>query len=279
MRKRLMLNRTTILSFLTMRCQLHCSYCHFEFHPWGFNGYGRKVEVGAEKSWIWWLEQLNRFRPYFLEFTGGEPLLHPGFKNLVAHIPADSKWAITSNTLLNVDNIELTDCFAWTASYHYHDMDKFLGNCQKLRVGGLAPRISLVCRPDNFGQMTEAVNIFIRKQFGVNLLRELRQGLDWAEYPLVWQKIKDFGGKIGVKIIEEEIPSSYKFPVYENCTAGVGGYFATFPDGKVFRCYSEAMLRGADRGTLDKFEWMADTACGQPCAACAQDFKQKKWSK
>jgi len=263
----------TFLFIPTMRCNLACHYCHFRPDKGGFEGYGKYHPLDSElRSWEW-LAALERFRPYFLEITGGEPLMWKDFKDFIALLPPDATWAITSNSLLAVEGCDLSKCLSWTASFHYGHSVEFAKTLRNLSRS-IKPRVSLVVEKEQVERDIILARLFAGNGYGVNLLRELNPGVDWQKGPQ-WSKLKAESTARGFNLVEEDIPPSYNFPQGHLCKAGMR-YFCAMPDGKVYRCYSHAML-GEPLGYIGDFEPLTEAAdCYVPCLGCAKDFAARK---
>jgi len=235
-----------------------------------WHGYKKEHFIIEELSWWEWLKGLERFRPYHLEFSGGEPLLYKDFKTLIAHIPRDSTWAITSNSLLDVSGIDMEKCICWTASYHWKNEDKFLDNMKRLNWSGIRPKISIVVEKNKFDECIEKAWFFKHKGFGVNLLRELNEGVNW-EGSKEWEKLIELRSA-GFNVVEEDIPAKYEFSRGYICDAGKT-YFAVMPDGKVYTCYSAAMCGESIGNIFDVIPKIDSFECFHECMACAMDYK------
>lgn len=263
----------TILFMPTMRCNLRCSYCHFKHGQNGFEAYGKFHEISSELNWQDWLQYFNRWRPYFLEFTGGEPLMWKGFKNFIAHIPARCSWAITSNTLLDVTSIPSKKCKSWTASYHYEAKEKFEKNMEILKARGFPVSVSVVAKFGNIKDCIAEAFYFSSLGYRVNILRELNPNINW-EGTEQWRQIVALRAK-GFNVVEDDIPPKYDFPKGFVCLAGKN-YVCAMPDGKIYRCYSQAML-GEPMGNIENVELLNKASeCDCPCLGCAKDFQSPK---
>ena len=74
-----------------------------------------------------WLAGLERFAPYHLELTGGEPSLYPGLAELLAGLHEGCAWSITSNLLTEAAlRLPLEHCASFTASWHGSPIPDFL---------------------------------------------------------------------------------------------------------------------------------------------------------
>ena len=93
---------------LTIDCNLKCIHC-YRFSPTPDNV--PDVEVFSTEDWIKVLEILHKNGMVTLEFSGGEPLLHPGFKRILNRaLDFYPLIAIITNGTLVTD--ELCDYFA-----------------------------------------------------------------------------------------------------------------------------------------------------------------------
>lgn len=248
--------KTTFIFIPTWRCNLaKCSYCDYSTKKNG-NGYeltafDKKINVGPEIQWPVWLYLLERFRPYHLDLTGGEPLCYKELPEFMAHLPVCSTWAITSNSLMgDLRKFETMNCDAWTASYHYHSDEKFFKNLEILAEGAFGPRATLVLSPDNIETVKNAIERVTGLGVGVNIHPVLKQGFDWGKYPEIWDEFKamDDGKRI---LFISDIPTSFadlKWPRAQACGAGMD-YFVLFPDGMVYRCYT-MILKGKPLGHI-----------------------------
>ena len=260
--------------FFNKKCNLRCDYCHFKYNEDGFTAYGKKHIFGDELEPETLLKGLEQFAPYHVEFTGSEPLMYKGFKNVVNNLPDGCTWAITSNTLLDVSGIDFDKCIAWTASYHGFKQEKFEENL-KVLVKELGGRVSasFVVTFDNTRDVLRTANE-MRQRFGtrINLLRELNPDVSWkgtAQLKLLRSMPEPF-----FNVVEDDIPLSYEFENGFNCTGG-SDYICLYTDGKVFSCYSNAM-NNKPLGTIDTYKKREGAAdCWDECLGCAEDHKSR----
>lgn len=87
-----------IAAFLTLRCNLHCSYC--------INRHGDLHRPDTLLSAADWVRGLNRIRtrpdlPVTLQ--GGEPSLHPGFYDIIDGISSEINIDLLTNLSFDVD--------------------------------------------------------------------------------------------------------------------------------------------------------------------------------
>jgi MoaA/NifB/PqqE/SkfB family radical SAM enzyme len=267
-----------VLLFPTMRCNLKCSYCHFRVDQhktsYEWEGYGKAHKVSGEVKWTDLVAFLKKVGPAHIEFSGGEPTLYRGFKELVANIPHGSRWAITSNTLIDPKGTDLSKCMFWTASYHAGgNREKFIENVKWLRDNYGRVAVSFVV-PFADVDKTLIKALEYRSDLGVqvNLLRELNPGISWTDTE-EWKKLEAMK-HFGFNVVEDDIPESYEFSGGWLCHGGES-YVAVMPCGNVYRCYSEAM-DGEPIGTIWDFEPDSEPyECHRDCYGCAADHKAR----
>lgn len=267
-----------VLLFPTMRCNLECSYCHFRaeqsLKQYHWQGYGKDHFVESEVDPKDVIKFLDKLGPSHIEFSGGEPTLHKGFREIVANVNADSRWAITSNTLIDPAGIDFSKCLMWTASWHAGgDREKFKKHIKWLRQKMGRVSISFVVPFDKVEEtIIKAIGIRAELNVSVNLLRELNEGIDWRKTK-EWETLISMKGN-GFNVVEEDIPPAWSFSKNWLCNGG-GNYLSIMPDGAVFRCYSEAM-DGSPIGTIYEFEPNTETyECRRECYGCALDHHSR----
>jgi len=263
----------TILFFPTMRCQLKCEYCHFRTEarkiPYDWEGYDSVHRIERELTAREALDGMAQLAPYHVEFSGGEPLLWPGFREFVAGLPAGCEWATTSNTLEPVEDIDFSKCKFWTASWHT-DAERFQKNVFSLK-GKVPIGVSFVIRKDaeDIRKKCAIAQVYASNGIRPNILRELNPGVSWTG-SAEWAYLSNLK-HLGWHIVEDEIPESYAFESGFLCRGG-NEYVAVMPDGQVYRCYSDAM-NGKPIGRLgETIPMSAEPApCRRPCLGCALD--------
>lgn len=276
-----MTDKTQILFIPVMACNLRCPCCHFAWHQdgsWSAYGHQNRRNEPALNAWQW-LEALERFAPFHLEITGGEPTLYPGLATLVGSLPDGCTWSITSNTLTRAaESLPLGRCTSWTASWHHLHRDVFRSNLHFLQQRGLVPSVSVMARPGHLDDVAAALRDF-GPYYRVNILRELAPGVDWAgEHAPAWAELEAMGAAYMANLVQDDIPANMNFASHAACDAGSRAYFCALPDGSVYRCYSDAFLRPKSvLGHVDTWEPLAPASpCGMPCAGCASDHRARK---
>ena len=253
-------------------CNLRCSVCHFSWDKDGFTGYGKHHPFSDELDPHELLRGLAQFAPYHIEATGSEPLMYKGFKELIANLPDKCTWAITSNTLLDIDGIDLSKCIAWTASWHDVNREKFEANLLKLK-GHVPLSVSFVVEFDRCLEILQLANK-MRQTLGVrvNLLRELNKEVSWVNTEQL-DLLRSMPPNL-FNVVEDDIPLEYKFERGFECKGG-GEYICLYTDGKIFSCYSNAMNNKqlGDIRTFVKGEGLRD--CWDECLGCSEDHKAR----
>jgi len=271
-----------IIFIPTFRCQNRCRYCDYKWETieqdksYKLNAFGNEWTIDSELHWAYWLATLAPFRPYHLSLTGGEPTLYTGLVDLIEHLPRSCSWDITSNTMVEyaIDKITPANILTWTASYHYHHMDKFLANIKVLRQRGFPITVTLVLMPDNIEQVKEAITEFNKHFLRVNIHPVLKQGFNWNEHKDVLNQMDDIIKTIDserlIKLIRDIRHEWQPDGAVESCPAGKE-YFLVFPDGMVYRCYSHALARKCEPMAhiselkLNEKDEPCDGGCIFPC--------------
>jgi organic radical activating enzyme len=264
-----------VLFYPTMRCQLKCEYCHFKTEarqiPYVWTGYGTDHVIERELTAKEALTFFSQFQPYHIEFSGGEPLLWPEFREFVERIPMGSQWAITSNTLEPVEDIDLTKCIGWTASYHV-SAERFKKNLLTLQPKvGMAVSFVVRCDMEDIEKNIAIADQYVKLGFRPNFLREVNPGVSW-EGTEEWERVKGLG-KLGWNVPEDDIPDHWGFDSGFKCRGGKS-YMAVMPGGDIFRCYSDAM-DGKPIGKIGESFTPSPVLheCNRPCYSCALDFQ------
>lgn len=250
---------TYIVAFPTMTCNLKCGYCGSKYLPnsKGGNKYPTELDVTE------WIDFLNDRAPYHLELSGGEPTFYSGFAELIACVPKDSEWAITSNTQMDgVDKLDLSRCVDWTASYHEAaNLPIFFYNLEYLKKK-VPVSVSMVFSKKNWqDQITTAMEI-IDLEIRVNMIRAV--GPDRPD-DKIWGEAKQVNCILvdDIKLILE-----HGF----ECQTG-HDYFMVAPDGSVFRCVSD-FYYGDPVGSIES-GWVVSDVCHNPCMHCDKDVKHR----
>lgn len=166
--------------FLTLRCNLHCSYCLNEF----VDNFERERE---ELSGIQWAKSLNKIvsrSDVPITFTGGEPSLHKDFIYILNNLKSELNIDILTNMWwskdkiktfmeeINPDRIKRDAPYpSIRASYHPEQMQdgqKLVENVKELQDAGFSVGIESVMYPSDM-QLTAIEQMAIRcRNLGVS---------------------------------------------------------------------------------------------------------------
>ena len=168
------LETRAIMAFLTMRCNLDCSYC---LNASSLEDFNRKSypEISGEQ----WVKGLNRIQIQSeipVTFTGGEPFLHPDFIYIINNIKSEINIDFITNLqwgkkslerfMQNVRPERLSRNASYPSirvSYHPEQMgpvDSLLENVKKLQDEGYNIGIESVMWPTN-DQLTKIARMVI----------------------------------------------------------------------------------------------------------------------
>ena len=240
-----------IASFLTMRCNLNCSFC--------LNAFSRSFERGRfeEASGDTWISSLNRIEsvPQVpITLSGGEPSLHPNFIEFVNGIKQETNIDILTNLMWSkktlqrfvneIDPARLKRDSPYAsirASYHPEQMgngEKLVENARELIENGFSVGIWAVLYPSP--QQLSAIN---QMQF----------------------RCKDAGIEFRVK----EFMGEYKDEIYGDYSLYPGSAFEKTnsicecktselligTDCKVYKCHRDLYTEEFSYGDLSNPEW------------------------
>ena len=99
---------TTYVFELTGRCNQHCSFCYsISYDP--LTQKPRKDSLTGQK-WISALENIVKCNAKAVDFSGGEPTLHPEFKNILSSAKKLGLYTIVSTNGSTFDQRDIVDC-------------------------------------------------------------------------------------------------------------------------------------------------------------------------
>lgn len=148
-----------ISAFLTMRCNLKCSYCLNTFEE----DFKRKREEISGEDWVKSLNRLNSRNDLPITFSGGEPTLHNDFIHIINNLKPE----------LNIDI--LTNLY-WGKEF----IDKFISQIDPKRINRNSPypSIRVSYHPEQMGNGEKLIeNAKKIKNAGFNL------GIYSVQYP------------------------------------------------------------------------------------------------
>ena len=249
------LKKTKFIFVPTFKCNLNCSYCDYRWREEEDKSitvdcFEQTWNFAKELRWLEWIAMLARFRPYFLELTGGEPLMYRDLPELLAHLPCgnpqNKSWAITSNTL-NTDvlkAIEPDNCKFWTASYHYHSRTQFLDNIEWLKLRGFPVRVTLVLTPDNLDKVVSVIDEFRRISIMTNVHILCKKDFSWEdsqEKREVLKAAEALHDGVWINVVSG-IARTWAERRFSSCEAG-RDFFALRPNGYLLRCWSDIVSK------------------------------------
>lgn len=215
-----------IAVFLTLACNLRCSYC--------INAFSRRPVNSARLAGKEWVRALNRIvtRPDLpITLQGGEPSLHPDFVAILNGLRPDMPVDILTNLQFDVDDFMArvapervrrdAPYASIRVSYHPETMDivALVPKVRRLLDRGYSVGIWVVLHPDNDRAIEEAREVC------------MREGIDFRTKPFLgWHR----GQLHGV----------YKYP---EALAGEAGprvecrtsELIVGPGGDVYRCHAD----------------------------------------
>lgn len=232
-----------IAIFLTLNCNLACSYC-INLNEIGQSrkNISKRVHLSAKE----WIEALNRLEinrdDLPLTLQGGEPTLHKEFYEIVNGIRDDIKLDLLTNMMFDVNEFikkvspkkfsREAKYAAIRVSYHpgQNKIDDLIYKHHKMRDAGFYVGIYAVLTPQNQIHIMEVQE------------RCFKEGIDF--------RIKEYLGFDGYTW-----HGTYKYP--EAISQKVKKYclcktteLIVGPDGNVYRCHSDLYEKRAPIGTL-----------------------------
>ncbi|HLD29537.1 MAG TPA: radical SAM protein, partial [bacterium] len=153
------------------KCNYRCPYCFFE-------GYWEEVEKKNRylpgREWTkTWEKMARRYGGLKLIITGGEPMIYPGFLDLVKGLSQFSAIAFDTNFSISEDEVKKTaksldpGRFSISLSFHpvFAKKASFLKNALVLKKAGFDLLIHYVAWPPQLKKMTEAKKDFVSEGF------------------------------------------------------------------------------------------------------------------
>jgi pyrroloquinoline quinone biosynthesis protein E len=264
---------TEMLLSLTHRCNFHCIYC--------FNAAGSGLQNELDTmEWLDVIRQAKDLGVIHCTLTGGEPMLHPGFFEILESALASDMLTLvcTNGAMLNeetvgrlkelkvpliqisLDTSDSAICDRLTACPG--SFSQITGAIERLAAAGIAVYVKAVLTPLNAAQAGGLVDLCA--ELGVRNLvldrydvsysgrgnTELMIGTDHERLVkrLVSEKKAAHSGKLGVKIVS--YPRKWKD---ENDIIPCGAFrrsFIVLPDGEVSVCEKLVGVREMSAGNV-----------------------------
>ena len=212
--------------FLTLGCNLSCSYCIN--HLSGLNP--KRKHLNSSE----WISLLNRLelRPGLpLTFQGGEPSIHPGFFEILKSIRSDLEIDLLTNLQFDTTKFmkNLTpDRFLRSAPYaairvSYHpetmELEPLLKKAAILKNEGYPIAIYTVDHPNYKDQLSKAI------------IMTSELGLEFKTKELLGRYNDQLHGNF-------KYPDSVDSPIRKSCDCKTTELLIS-PEGKVFRCHHD----------------------------------------
>lgn len=239
-------NYKYISAFLTMRCNLNCSFC--------LNSLDKNKEFNRKKfkelSGEQWVHALNRIksRPELpITFSGGEPFLHKDFIYIINNLKPEIKIDILTNLQFGKNNLNRlikevnpnkikrdSPYASIRVSYHPEQMGngaELVKNVKRLQDKGFSIGIWSVLYPSP--EQLSAIN---QMQF-----RCKKEGIDF--------RLKEFTGRYKEELYGDysRYPKSFSSSELKNCLCKTSELLIG-PNGDVYRCHRDLF---SEENTID----------------------------
>lgn len=235
-----------ISAFLTMRCNLNCSFCLNSLDKSKEFNRNKFKEISGEQ-WVGALNRIASRENLPVTFSGGEPFLHPDFIYILNNLKPELKIDILTNLyqdslvdafLEKVDPKKITRKAPYASirvSYHPEEMDpeKLIKNVVKLKNAGFSVGIWSVLYPGP--EQLSAINLM---QF-----RCLEAGIEF--------RLKEYTGTYEQKAYGDysKFPGSTFSEKLKNCLCKTSELLIG-PDGNVYRCHRDVFSEEFPIGSL-----------------------------
>jgi MoaA/NifB/PqqE/SkfB family radical SAM enzyme len=236
-------------TFLSMRCQLHCSFC--------LNNLDKKLKERTkfkEIPWNEWAESLNQFslpKDVPLTFSGGEPMFYPGFIDLINNLDKSLNIDILTNFYskplvkkfineVNPKRIMRDAPYpSIRVSYHPEQMDAntLIENVKEAQDAGFSIGIFSVLYPSS-----QQLSSIVQMQF---LCR--KAGIDF--------RLKDYTGVYNGEIYGNysKYPGAFMSKNLKTCLCRTSDLIIG-PNGNIYKCHRDLYKEEFPVGNIkDKF--------------------------
>ncbi len=212
--------------YLTGVCNYDCPYCYDQSKP------TQHPAISTDDVRRVFGHLVKARGPLRIAITGGEPTLHPRFREILSYLDADGHTIrISSNLSLGAEPFIASvgrpaDCRI-NASFHpsRSDVDRFGAEVRALTDAGFRVRISYALYPPHVGRLEDC-----RKA-----MAQAAPGVEFRAAPFV-------GTYQGREYQGHALPGSREGEA-RTCRAG-RDYFAILPTGAILRCVQGAHLMG-----------------------------------
>src|SRR3989344_50995 len=245
-------NYSYIAAFLTMRCNLGCSYCLNNLK--GSKEFNRvKFKEISGKEWVKALNKIESRPEVPVTLSGGEPFLHPDFVEIINNLKPGLNIDILTNLQwpesfmerfireVNPKRLRRDSKYASIrVSYHPAQMDarKLAENVKKLQDAGFSIGVWGILYPGS--DHLSAINQmqFICKDYGIDF------------------RIKEYTGEYGGELYGDY--SKYKNSILQGSTNNVlckTSELIIGPNGNVYRCHRDLYAEENPVGNINDDEF------------------------
>lgn len=274
-----------ISAFLTMKCNLNCSFC--------LNAFGRdkkfsrsKFKEISGKEWLCALNRIESGSEVPITFSGGEPLIHRNFVDIMNNLKAD----------LNID--VLTNLYP-NSKAHKDKIERFLEEVNPKRLKRDSPyasiRVSYHPEQMNAEVLIENVKRFQKKGFSIGIwavlypstkqLSAINQMQFQCKNSGIEFRLKEFTGVYRGEIYGDY--SKYDESAFQertrNCLCKTSELLIG-PNANVYRCHRDLYAEENPIGNVlnpdfkieDKFHFCNNYGQCHPCDVKVKtDYKQQ----
>jgi hypothetical protein len=263
---------SSVVWWVTMGCNFKCEYC------WEVQAQ-RKGEFMPIKMRPWqdWLEVWQRLAPRALDITGGEPFLLAGLEQLLAALPAEMRFGLTTNLSHPIDElvhlvpperfVQLTCSFHPTQG-HRLPPELFLGRALRLLHRGYPVVINIVGWPDCLYRARDWIGHFQHHGLRVHFdpYYSMYDAMRFSEEERAIAH--ELTGPDRLPPTLSELPQVY-------CSGGLD-HLSVQPDGSAWRCILETQHRLNPLGNVFDASFSLATApltCAmrRDCPGCDRD--------
>jgi len=265
----------TVSWLLGRYCNFKCSYCWT--HGRADNPDHRPIELCLKTiDSIKEQARVRGFNSFHFSLSGGEPTLHPGYLDILAHLEKDINYTdytsihMTTNLSKGVSwfdkYLEIANQFhraSITASYHpeyVKDLSKFAFKLVYLQASNIKTTINMVMVPERFDELYDIARYFYDKELNVTLkpqsdrnanyvvkgytddqLKILHNGMPQKDNkkPLMQVKLTDDDG-VDWYMDQAERFNAFNFNRFKGweCSSGYRSIIIREPCGSIKRSYS-----------------------------------------
>lgn len=223
-------NLTTIVWYITFKCNYKCPYCIIKTKAKYYKKPFSK-EIGVRE----WIKIFQKFPPSIVRITGGEPTLFEDFSELANKFPKKHILCITTN-LSNIDELKkIKRRFIFlSTSYHPYmtKIEDFISKAIRLRKKFFSLTAECVAYPHILNDIVKMKEIFSKHDIKLNVDPYIDPEYSYTEDELKKIKKLSVGESIRIRAYGFDFQGYGKIKI---CNAG-SNYFVIIPNGDVYTC-------------------------------------------